>query len=216
MKKVILNKIKPIGFILLFLLLYSFIYTLFINYFKNYYAEVITSFIMIIFCFILFHDVLIKNFKEIKSNKKIKNYLIMFIVVYLITFLINLIIYKFTGIHSTNEDSVRLAIKSYPLIYLIQVILLSPIYEEIIFRLNFKKVFNNKYIFSLITAFIFAFFHLIGVKISLEYFYLITYFILGYTLSYIYFDSDNIYISIFIHSLNNIITILLLFGGLLP
>ena len=82
------------------------------------------------------------------------------------------------------------------------------------FDLNFKNIFTKKWIFILTTGIFFGSLHLLSIKSSLEILFIIPYSILGITLSYIYRDSKNIYLSILFHALNNAISLLLvLFGG---
>lgn len=211
--KFIKTLLKSLGIILLFFVIYEIIYSLLSLFLSSMIAEIITSLcILLIFAFI-YRKNIINDFKNIKNIKHIKKYILIFLIIYIINYLINYVIYKYIGITSMNEEIVRSNIKNYHVIYLIQLLILAPCYEELIFRLSFKDLTKNKYLYSIITGFIFALIHVTSGG-KLQYLYLITYSISGFMLGYVYKDSNNIFTSMFIHYLNNLVALLLLLGGL--
>ena len=98
--------------------------------------------------------------------------------------------------------------KSSPILMLISTVLLAPFAEEGIFRLGLKKVIKNKYIFMVISGLLFGFMHVfptdIGLAVALT--YSITYVSMGIYLAYIYTETDNIWICIIVHAINNLIS----------
>jgi hypothetical protein len=97
--------------------------------------------------------------------------------------------------------------------------LLGPFVEEIIFRKSFKDVLKSKWSFILISGIVFGVLHVIG-SISNLYglLYFIPYSCLGIAFALIYYESNNIFSSIFAHVMHNSLTVLLLFlsqGGLI-
>lgn len=131
-----------------------------------------------------------------------------------IMILSNLIIgYILKGGVAANEEIVRNQIELAPFLMFLEVAIYAPIAEELLFRKSFREVINNKWLYILISGFIFGGLHVIGNNKLIELLYLIPYCSLGFTFSYIYAKTDNIYSTITVHSLHNTITILLFLIG---
>lgn len=205
-----------IGYFLLSGFLISIVNSLFHFHSETTYliAELLTSFIT---CLILYYRYK-KDIKDcIKSLKTInlKKYILIYLIAFISVYFINNIIYEIIKILPSNEINTRNIIMMHPVISFISVCFIAPFSEEIIIRLNFKNLFKSKWKFTIIMGLFFASLHLLNIQNYLELFYLISYFILGSTLSYIYYDSNNILLSIFIHFCNNIIQFILILGGIL-
>lgn len=166
----------------------------------------IAYFIVCIILVFIFKDEL--KFKMF--DKKMFKYFGLFILCYFLTSIVNGLIYYFVDIESSTQAANEAFILNNKILSILTVGIMGPFMEEIIFRLNFKKSINNKLIFILVTGILFGGAHLIGVTNLVEYLYIIPYSIMGIFLSYIYIDSDNIYTSLFFHSLNNLIILVLL------
>ena len=167
---------------------------------------------------IIFRKELASQLKSFFKNfqKSIIKYLPIYFIAYFLVVISNNILINLVGNTATNEAINQNAIITYPIKSFISVCVLAPLYEELLFRLNFKNLFKKKWAYTIITGLFFGSLHLIAATSTLELLYIIPYSILGMTLSYIYFDSNNIYNSIFIHFLNNTIQfILIIIGGLL-
>ena len=109
-----------------------------------------------------------------------------------------------------NEQGVREIIQSIPFISFFSICIFAPIAEELIFRKAFKDCFSEKWIFILISGFVFGFLHVIGSFSSLyDLFYIIPYSSLGISFAYIYYKTNNIYSSIFVHCMHNTLLVLL-------
>lgn len=113
---------------------------------------------------------------------------------------------------SENQNIINSITNSAPFIMLISTSLLAPFVEEGIFRLGFKRVFKEKYTFIIISGLVFGLMHIFPTDLP---FYValiqsIVYVAMGIYLAYIYDQSDNIWISIIIHALNNFISIIAL------
>lgn len=117
------------------------------------------------------------------------------------------------GIKSNaNQDANVNLLKSMPIIEAVSAIILAPIIEELVFRKGFKKALNNKHLFAIATGLLFA---LVHVTTSIEtisdlvmLIYLIPFGAVGIAFGYLYYETDNIYSTIFFHSLHNAINIL--------
>ena len=125
----------------------------------------------------------------------------------LLMILSNMIISLIFGGMPINEAENRKLLTTLPLYYGLSTIILTPLTEELAFRVAFKKCFKDSNLFALVTAIIFAFFH---VFVAGDYHFAIPYAFLGFFFGKIYYDTDNIYTSIFMHSIHNITCLLLI------
>ena len=111
---------------------------------------------------------------------------------------------------AANEQGVREIIQSVPFIAFFSICIFAPISEELIFRKAFKDCFKEKWTFILISGFVFGFLHVIGSFKSLyDLFYIIPYSSLGIAFAYIYYKTNNIFSSIFVHCMHNTILVIL-------
>ena len=124
----------------------------------------------------------------------------------------NYIIQNFTGSTiSGNESSIRKLIETAPIYMIYSTIIYAPIVEEIIFRKSVKNVFNNKYLFIIISGVIFGVLHISDFYNINEILLGIPYIIMGLDLAYIYLRTNNIYTTILFHSFHNFILLLIQF-----
>ena len=89
----------------------------------------------------------------------------------------------------------------------------APFYEEVLFRLNFKNLFKNKIVFSIFTGLIFGSMHLISAKSLIEIPFILSYSIAGFALGYVFYDTNNIFTSMFFHFFNNFLSLILTIIG---
>lgn len=176
---------------------------------------IIMGLIYIIFITFIYKDELKKDIKEIKIKTIIK-----YIPTYMIGLLLmigsNIIASKITGnTLSQNEINVRETIKIMPLYMCFSSVIFAPFIEEITFRKTFRNIISNGYLFIIISGFIFGLIHISNVGNGFEEFIMIMpYILMGIDLSYIYYKSDNIFTTIIIHSMHNLILLLIqLIGG---
>ena len=97
------------------------------------------------------------------------------------------------------------------LITIIITSIFAPFIEELIFRFSLRKIIGNrKYLFILVSGLLFGTAHVISYITGLsDLLYIIPYAIPGFTLAYVFVDSDNIYVPIGLHCLHNTLTLLL-------
>lgn len=154
-----------------------------------------------------------KDYKDFKNNFgkysdiAIKYWILGFIAM----FVSNIIITNITPVKiAANEEGVREIIKAIPIISFLAIGFLAPFSEELIFRKSFKDSIKSKWLFILTSGIVFGLLHVIGSISSLyDLLYIIPYSSLGIAFATIYYKSDNIFSSIFVHSLHNTILILL-------
>lgn len=169
--------------------------------------SIFSNSIFLIILAILYFKTLKNDFKKIKGNfykmmdSGIKYWLIGLVVMMASNIIINLFI---TGANATNEQGVQELIKSSGFLSIVAVGILAPIIEELVFRKAFREVFNNKWAFILSSGLVFGALHVVlSLSSAWDLFYIIPYSSLGIAFGYMYYKTDNVYTSIFIHMFHN-------------
>lgn len=178
-------------------------------------ASVLIVTVLSIYLFIIYHKKIINDFNNFKKENIINNikvYVTSLFIMYVLNIALAVVI---QGI-ATNEAANREILSNFPIISVIQMVLIAPFYEEILFRLNFKNLFKNKITFSLITGILFGAAHVIGAGSLIQYLYILPYSVMGFGLGYMFYDTDNIFTSLLFHMFNNssIIVLLCLTGAI--
>lgn len=171
------------------------------------------------FIILLFKDKLQNTFKDFKVNWKknlkiiFKYWIIGFILMIVTNLIINLFILKTIA---PNEASNREVIDKYPIYAIATIVCITPIIEEILFRLNFKDVFKTRKSYCLTTGILFGFMHVLAsISKPIYMLYLIPYSILGITFSLVFYDTNKNVLSSFIaHSLHNSLSLLIILLGI--
>ena len=182
------------------------------------YVQAVISLTLSILVFLLYRKDFVKDWLDFKSDTKanIKKSLKLFLIFYGIkfgaAFVMALIaqIFNIDVLQSENQSVIEGLAGAAPLMIALSAVVFAPFLEEGIFRLGFRKVINNKYIFIIISGAIFGFMHIFPTELSL---YLaltqsIVYVAMGVTLSAMYWKHPNIWIVTIVHLLNNLIGIL--------
>lgn len=195
---------------------------------NNIWLELLVS---IFFIFIILYAQ--KNFtkhiniiqKDMSKHNSYKYKILIFICCLLLIFIFSLLTVYITNIfaNDTNKfvNSYISSSTNVNVAFILQSTLLAPILEELLFRgvfYNYLRVSSNNKIFSIIlSSFIFSIAHglpilLLGLKHSsnimlfIILFYLVSKFVVGLILSTIYSKTQNLFLSILLHSFANIIT----------
>ena len=164
---------------------------------------------------IIYKKYLIEKFKDFKNN--FGKYLDIGIKYWLLGLLImwigNYLLMKFSPVkEAINENNVQMLISASPYLALILTTFLAPINEEIIFRKSVQDCFKNKWVFVIISAFIFGFLHVSDSKTFYDFLYIIPYGALGGAFAFILTKTNNIYTSILMHLIHNgILTLISIF-----
>lgn len=210
---------KALGVIALYLFLQIILGALFADVLNSSNEIISNASLMLIYALLVliislfFLPTLIDNLHDFKKeNIKIafKNWGLGF----LCMFVSNLYLTYFIGNIASNETSNRELLMASPVFSIIMMVVLAPILEEIVFRLNLKRVFKNKYVFCLISALLFGGMHLISASSLKELLYIIPYGSLGFFFAKAYYETDNIYTSIFAHMFHNGLSVLIILLGM--
>lgn len=169
--------------------------------------------VMFVLLFILiYRKELIAEWRRYKSNFS-KNFdvgLRYWLVGLLIMIVSNVLISMLTPLNnSENETAVQGLINATPYLMLLTAGILAPIVEEITFRKAFRGLFKHKWLFCLLSGFVFGFLHVAGASNPLDYLYIIPYGSLGFFFAYAYVKTDTIFTSLTMHAIHNTLLVLL-------
>lgn len=227
MNNKILNKILMIFksiWIILLLILFS---TIFFSIFninpnnisdKMYVVYLTTSeLILTLIFFIIYGKTLVNDFKEFKKdiNGNLEFAFRYWAAGFAIMVVSNLFITVILGkTIAGNEETVRNYIVAAPILMAISTVLFAPINEELTFRKSIRDAINNKWAYVLLSGIIFGGLHVISyVSSPLDLVYLIPYCSLGISFALLYYKTNNIFSSISMHMMHNLLSIIVYLLG---
>lgn len=170
---------------------------------------------------LIYNKKISKDFKDMKKNnikyfnKYIKYWFTGLFIMMVSNLIINLII---TNGISSNEQAIRETFNISPIYIFFSAVIYAPIVEELIFRQSIKNIFNNKWLFIIISGLFFGSMHVFGDFQNItDLLYIIPYSTPGIIFAYMLEDSNNICVPMSFHFIHNGILIslqfiLLLFG----
>lgn len=184
---------------------------------------ILTYLSLAIFYIIIYRKNLISDLSNFKKNHKsilkttIKYWLIGLAIMLVSSFIIGL----FPINTNTNQETNIMLLKEMPIFEILLACILAPITEELVFRRSLKNFTDNDHLYALSTGITFGLIHILS-SISnpndyLMYIYLIPYSSVGIAFGYAYKKTNNIYGTIIVHSIHNLIALLeiIILGGLL-
>ena len=162
----------------------------------------------------LFVTILIINFNYYKKDFKVfiknintylpfilKRYAIMLGIMVLVAIPIT---YLNSGKVSSNQEILNSMFTKTPLLTALLSCIYAPCVEESIFRLNISKIINNKIIFILFSGILFGALHVIDKYTNIyDLLYIFSYSTLGICLAKAYKDTNNIFVSMSMHFIQN-------------
>ena len=183
-------------------------------------SKIITKFWMLIVFYVVilslmigvFYKQLIHDFKIFKSY--FKEYFVLILktwgkalVLIMITTIIIQIITNTT--QANNQIALQNSFNSNPVFIAILAMFYAPIAEELMFRGVFRKFIKNKKLFIIISGVVFGLMHVIDDSKTLaEFSYVFVYSILGIYLAGIYAKTNNLCTNIFMHFLQNTLSVI--------
>ncbi len=162
--------------------------------------------LMISIIFFIFDKEFKKAWEDIKKNhlKYFNKYLKYYIISVIVMIAANLCINLLGGGMSTNETTIRNEFQIFPIYTFISAVILAPILEESVFRLAFRSIISNDFLFITISSLIFGGLHLIGTPFDKLFpLYLLSYCSCGIAFAYILKKTNNIFVSMFFHFMHN-------------
>lgn len=190
------------------------------NVFTKTLFSVSISLILAVIIILIYRKEIVKDFKEFKIN--FSNRLLftlklfgIFMLIKIMSSYVSVILSNVLNIQeltSENQSTITDLLGQYPLLMIFSSVCLAPIYEEILFRLGFKKCIKNNVLFVLISGTLFGLIHIFptDLSISIALIQSIVYVVMGISLAYFYQKYDNIFYSIILHFYNNLFSIIVL------
>ena len=227
MKNKIINKIlmilKSITIILLLLLSSSILFSILgIN--PNNISDktytlylALSELLLMIILFIIYRKTIIEDFKKFKKDingnleLSFRYWTIGFSIMLISNLFISLILGKTI---SGNEEIVRNYIDSSPLLMAISTVIFAPINEELTFRKSLRDALKNKWVYALTSGIIFGGLHVISyINVPSDLIYLLPYSSLGIAFALLYYKTNNIFSSISMHTMHNLLSIIIYLLG---
>lgn len=172
---------------------------------KIFYSLAIEMLILILI-YSIFEKEFKKAYQDIKKNHKkyFDEYLKYYILALIFMLLSNSIINLLGGNISNNEAAVRSEFELYPIYTFISAVILAPIIEETVFRLSFRAIFKDDFLFITVSSLIFGGLHLLTTPVNYLFpFHLIAYCSCGFAFAYMLKKTNNIFVSMGFHFMHN-------------
>ena len=173
---------------------------------------ILIEILTILFIFLLFKKEIVHMWKDFYENrdKYFKIYFkFWFLILVLMAFSNGIITLINKSEISNNQEAINDMFERLPIYTYILSVFLAPVIEELVFRFCFMKIFNNKYLYIILSGVIFGLFHIIGsFESAYDFLFLVPYSIPGLIFAYILYDSKNIFNTIWLHFVHNGISML--------
>ena len=172
-----------------------------------------SSLIVFIFLLFIYRKDLIQELKVFLKkplehiNDGIPFWIIGLIIMYASNILLSVV---FHSSGANNENAVQAMIAAYPVIMGIDVCILAPFNEELVFRKTFYDVFQKKYIFIFISFLVFGYVHVSSMASTfVDWLYIIPYGALGAAFAAAYSKTNTVFTSMCMHVVHNTVIFLL-------
>lgn len=156
---------------------------------------------------LLFNKRIKENYIDLKKNHKkyFSKYFKFYLIGLAIMYISNaILIFIFNGGLAGNEETIRSILLVHPIYVYISAVLIAPSVEELVFRGAIKNIIPNSILYILCSGLIFGGMHLVGnVTSIIDLLYIIPYSSLGIAFAYIYSKTDNIFVTMMIHTMHN-------------
>lgn len=168
---------------------------------------VFSNFVCFVILILMYRKNIVSGIKDLKKKKFMPlsdgfNY--WFIALMIMVLSTTVISFINGSSNSTNEEAVKLALKS-SWLAILSVCIFAPVIEELVFRQSFKDIFKNKWIYLITSGVLFGALHVFMTPINsfIDYLFLIPYCSMGLAFSYMCYKTDNITVSIIMHITHN-------------
>ena len=165
----------------------------------------------------LFRKILLNDIKVFKEH--IKRYIPFILVGFVLAVALNIlgnIISQLIGVYGggTNQEAVISAFWQTPLLGVFALLIVAPISEELIFRRTIMVMVENKFLYYLLSAFLFGMAHVvIGFTFPSSFVFIFPTALAGLGYAFVYDKSNNIWCPIFVHLLSNALALAFLLAS---
>lgn len=172
--------------------------------------EIILNIIYFLIMYLLFHKDISSDIKKTLTNKKkavinITLCILFLFFIMLLTNTLSFIILK-KIILPNNDISLISSINKSTFASLFYLLMFSPFIEELVFRLNLRKVYKNSIVFIIISSILLGLYYLVYNNLNILF---ISYYLVSLFLSIMYVKTDNIIINIISRIIYNLILFIL-------
>lgn len=113
-----------------------------------------------------------------------------------------------------NEQDVRNYLDLFPLFMVFNTVIYAPLTEELTFRKSIRDVIDNKWVYGLVSGLVFGMLHISSYMNNwTDLVYLIPYSSLGVAFALLYHKTDNIFSSITMHAVHNLLAVVVYLLG---
>lgn len=132
-----------------------------------------------------------------------------FIIYFVLNIIIDAAISYGLNISVPNNSSSDILYRLNPLYFIILTIFISPIIESTFIPLSFHKILSNKFFYYVICSFLYGMLYVVfSLKNPLQLFYILSYAILGFIISYLYNKYENIILPIMFKIISGVLFLL--------
>lgn len=174
---------------------------------------IVYEFIFVSILYFIFRKRIIQDFIDFKQNFKpyIKKYIEYWILAFGLMALSNiLIITFFPDSIANNQKAIEEIFTTAPLYMIVSAVIFAPLIEELVFRLGFRYMFKNDWLFIITSGLVFGAMHVVGSFTTwIDLIYIIPYSIPGIIFAYTLVKSKNIFVPMSLHFIHNTFMILL-------
>lgn len=180
------------------------------------YANLISYIVLVAVSLLCFGRELKEQFKNISSSATyIKGILIGWCLLFAASYVSGMIVILLTQSTDTsvNQQLITNLMDVHPFLMAGMTVLCAPLAEEVVFRLTIMRgLMRYPWVGILLSSFLFGMIHVVSAG---DFIYLIQYMAMGIALGYVYYRHQNIWFSIGVHAIQNLIsTLLVLFTSL--
>lgn len=179
--------------------------------------SMVSTLIYIAILFIIYYKDIISEFNITKKSLKehFKRYFKYYLIGLCLMMIFNGIIGVIFHAISDNESNVRNILFSKPFLFMINISILAPLEEELVYRKSIRTIFDNRILYSIVSGLVFGFAHLSinflsGTFVVSDLVYLLPYASLGVSFALMVYDSKSTFTSVMFHSIHNTFVGLLL------
>ncbi len=202
----------------LFIIAIYFIWPYFINLFNftkyNNLIEIILNMFLVLVLLFIYRKDFVNDFIMFKEapGKCIKKLLINLLLMILSVAILNILITLCFSIEtiSGNEQALYQIFEKNPLVLVLLTVVYYPILEGIVFRKTIRNIISDKYLFIIVTCLLYFFFNIVYAPFSvMNILSSLSYLVLMFYMSKIYWDTNNFTLSIILSMLYNIFVTLI-------
>lgn len=171
--------------------------------------DTVTSLLMAVFLFYLFKNSLKEEWLLFKSEKAFRSIFLWLIAYFTLSIIANVLTMLIGAGASQNQQTAEALLTVSPAVMALNVVILSPFVEEIVFRFAIFKLFGHRFRSVVISIVIFALAHVV---MAGDYLTILPYLFMGGVFAFSYYKTRTIWVPVIIHTIANGLAVLSIFS----